>query len=157
MSPNYPDYDDIDRVKRHDEFLVKLLKNEIAVPNEFTYEMGKLIRIAREEVGLTQSELAKKLSRHQTTISDVENGKIDISILTLVQFAKVLQKPISYFIPDMTFLINVFDVQSKWEEEALDLFREIESWGDIEFTLRFLKMLRDYFLEERDREIGNNA
>jgi ribosome-binding protein aMBF1 (putative translation factor) len=91
MSPNYPDYDDANRVKRHNEFLDKLLKNEITIPNEFTYEMGKLIRTAREEIGFTQKELAIKLSRHQTTISDIENGKIEIGVLTLVQFAKVLE------------------------------------------------------------------
>jgi transcriptional regulator with XRE-family HTH domain len=157
MSHNFPDYYDKERIKRHNEFLEKLLKNDVTVPNEFTYEMGKLIRIAREEEGLTQNELANKMARRQATISDIENGKIEIGVLTLVQLAKVLRKPISYFIPDMTFLINIFDIQSKWEEEALSRFREIALWGNIDFTLQLLKFLSKYYSEEREREMGHDG
>jgi len=147
---------EVDRINREYEFLDKLKANEITIPNIFTREMGKLIKVAREEAGLSQSELADKLSRRQATISDFENGKIEIGILTLVQIAKVFGKPISYFIPQMKFLISISDIQSKWEEEALALFRDIESWGDFQLALRLLKMLRDYCIEERDREMGND-
>ena len=94
-------------VHRHEEFLKNLMENELTVPNEFTLEMGKLIRSAREEEGLSQTELAEKLSKRQATISDFETGKIEIGILTLVQLAIVFGKPISYFIPEMTFLVSI--------------------------------------------------
>ena len=146
---------EVDRINREYEFLDKLKTNEITIPNIFTREMGKIIKLAREEAGLSQSELAEKLFRRQATISDFENGKIEIGILTLVQIAKVFGKPISYFIPQMSFMVSISDIQSKYEEEALALFRDIESWGDFQLALRFLKMLRDYCIEERDREMGN--
>jgi hypothetical protein len=40
--------EEIDRIQRHGEFLDKLNRNEITIPNEFTIEMGKLIKAARE-------------------------------------------------------------------------------------------------------------
>jgi len=99
-------------VHRHEEFLKKLMHNELTIPNEFTIEMGKLIRAAREDKELSQTELADKLSRRQATISDFENGKIEIGILTLVQLAIVFGKPISYFIPNMTFLVSLSDIHN---------------------------------------------
>lgn len=141
-------------VHRHEEFLEKLMNNSISIPNEFTIEMGQLIKTARESAGLNQTELAEKLSRRQATISEIENGKIEVSILTLVQLAVVFNKPISYFIPDMTFLVNLNDIHNKWEEEALALFRNMEYEGDPSLALRLLKTLNEYFVETRDQEWG---
>ena len=139
-----------ERINRHEEFLKKLMSNEITFPNEFTLEMGKIIKTSREEAGLSQSELAIKLSRRQATISDLENGKIEIGILTLIKMAKVFSKPISYFIPEVTFLVNLDNIHTKWEEEALTLFRSLEFEGDFPLALRFLKMLLEY-----NREMEN--
>lgn len=83
------------------------------------------------------------------------NGKIEIGILTLVQIGKAFGKPISYFIPQMKLLISISDIHSKWDEEALSLLRNIESWGDSQLTLRLLKTLDEYFIEDRDEIMGN--
>ncbi len=145
-----------EKIERHQKFLERLRNNTLEIPNEFTENIGKLIKIAREERGLNQSQLAEKLSRSQATISDIENGKIEIGILTLVQIATVFRKPISYFIPDMTFLISLSDIHNKCEEEALSIFRAINSWGDPQLTLRLLKSLEDYFIEVREEEMKNS-
>ena len=142
------------RTQRHHEFMEKLMNNELTVPNEFTQEMGKLIKAAREAANLNQTELAEKLSRRQATISEIENGKIEVSILTLVQLAVVFNKPISYFIPDMTFLVSISKIHNKWEEEALALFRSMEYEGDPQLALKLLKALEEYFIEVQDREWG---
>lgn len=146
--------DELDLVQRHNEFMDQLTSNKLTIPNEFTRELGKLIKSAREDAGLSQTELAEKLSRRQATISDFENGKIEIGILTLVQIAIVFGKPISYFIPDMTFLVSISDIHNKLEEEALALFRNICYSGDPQLALRLLNFLEDYFLETQDREWG---
>lgn len=143
-----------EKIWRHHLFLEKLQKNELQIPNEFTKEMGNLIKKAREEKGLNQSQLAEKLSRSQATISDIENGKIEVSILTLVLIAFELNKPISYFIPEMTFFTNLNDLHNKFEEEALSIFRQLEYEGDPNLALRFMKMLLDYNLETQDPEWG---
>jgi len=143
-----------EKIERHHLFLVKLKKNELSIPNEFTKEMGNLIKKAREEKGLNQSQLAEKLSRSQATISDIENGKIEVSILTLILIAFELNKPISFFIPEMTFFTNLNDLQNKFEEEALSIFRQLEYEGDPNLALRFMKMLLDYNLETQDQAWG---
>lgn len=143
-----------EKIERHHLFLEKLQKNELQIPNEFTKEMGKLIKKAREEKNLNQSQLADKLSRSQATISDIENGKIEVSILTLILIAFELNKPISFFIPEMTFFTNLNDLQNKFEEEALSIFRQLEYEGDPNLALRFMKMLLEYNLETQDPEWG---
>ena len=147
-------FNDAETVHRHEEFLEKLQSNELTIPNEFTLEMGKLIKTAREEKGLSQTELAEKLSKRQATISDFENGKIEIGILTLVRLAIVFGKPISYFIPNMTFLVSLSDIHNKREEEALSLFRGLEYEGDPELALRFLNMLLEYNIEQQEPNWG---
>ena len=77
-------------------------------------------------------------------------GKIKNGVLTLVHLAIVLEKPISYYIPDMTFLVSVNDLHNKQEEEALSIFRNLEYEGDPILALRFLKMLLEYNIEQQD-------
>lgn len=142
----------IERMQRHSDFLDKLKTNELTIPNEFTIEMGKLIKKARDEKSLNQSQLAERMSRSQATISDLENGKLEVGIFTLMMLAIALDKPISYFIPEMTFLSSINDIQNKYEEEALSIFRALEYEGDSELALRFMKMLYDYNSEQAMRE-----
>lgn len=69
-------------------------------PNHFTIAMGKLIHHAREEMGFSQRELATKIYRRQTSLSDMENGKMEPNASTLTFLSYHLNKPISYFFPD---------------------------------------------------------
>ncbi len=143
----------VEKVNRHSEFLEKLRKNELMIPNEFTVEMGQSIKKAREEKGFNQSQLAEKLSRSQATISDIEKGKIDISILTLVLLAIELNKPISYFIPEMTFFASLNDIHNKYEEEALTIFRNLEYEGDSDLAIKFMKLLYDHNIDQQNPDI----
>lgn len=52
-------------------------------PNKQTLEMGRLIKKAREEAGLSQEELAEKTYRKRLAISEMENGKVEINAWTL--------------------------------------------------------------------------
>jgi transcriptional regulator with XRE-family HTH domain len=73
--------------------------SEEKLPNKFTLGMGRLVKTAREEAGLSQSKLAEFIYRRQATISDIENGKIVASASTLGLLAHVLEKPLVYFFP----------------------------------------------------------
>ena len=55
------------------------------------------VRAARAVAGITQEELAKMVGRRQATISDIEHGKKEVGLSTLVLIAAALEKPISYF------------------------------------------------------------
>jgi transcriptional regulator with XRE-family HTH domain len=64
---------------------------------EYAYLVEKL-RKAREEAGLTQVEVAKKLKRPQSHVSNVESGQQRVDVVELQNFAKIYNKDINYFI-----------------------------------------------------------
>ena len=53
--------------------------------------IGTRIRIRREELGLTQQDLADMLGINRNTLSRYENGKIEMKIGMLFLIAEVLQ------------------------------------------------------------------
>lgn len=69
-------------------------------PNKFTIRMGELIRKARLESGLSQSELANYVYVSQAAISDMENGKREVSSTELLSLSNTLYKPLAYFFPE---------------------------------------------------------
>ena len=81
-----------------DQLLEKLSSGE--KPNQFTLGMGSLIRKAREESGLSQRELARKIYRRQAALSEIENGLMQPDAETLLALSYHLQKPINYFFPE---------------------------------------------------------
>ncbi len=64
---------------------------------EYAYFVERL-RNAREEAGLTQVEVAKKLKRPQSHISNIESGQQRVDVVELQTFAKIYAKDIAYFI-----------------------------------------------------------
>ena len=61
----------------------------------FNKQIGKRIKKARKERGITQQELAEKVNMHDTTISRIETGFSNPSILTINKIAKALKIPLS--------------------------------------------------------------
>ena len=64
---------------------------------EYAYFVERL-RTARQEAGLTQVQVAKKLKRPQSHVSNVESGQQRVDIVELQRFAKLYNKDIKYFI-----------------------------------------------------------
>jgi len=63
---------------------------------EYAYFVEKL-RKARQEAGLTQVQVAKKLKRPQSYISNVESGQQRVDVVELQKFAKMYDKDVNYF------------------------------------------------------------
>lgn len=62
-------------------------------------EIGRRIRVAREEANLSQQELATKINRDTATaIYLMENGDRKVSIVDLEKIAQVLDRDLSYFL-----------------------------------------------------------
>jgi transcriptional regulator with XRE-family HTH domain len=141
---------DYEKSLKYFKFLEKLRENQLTNPNEFTIGMGELIRKAREERGLSQAEFAKETNRRPATISYIENGKSDISVLTLLLFAVTLKKPISYFFPEFLQKEDFLDVKSEFEHQMLGYARGIEFFGDVQLTLALVGELYKHFEKEFD-------
>jgi HTH-type transcriptional regulator/antitoxin HipB len=58
------------------------------------FKIGIMLKVAREEAGLTQEQLATKLNTQKTAISRIENHAEDIKLSTIAKFAQALGKTI---------------------------------------------------------------
>ncbi len=59
--------------------------------------LGWRIRQAREQLRLSQEELAALVSKDQRAVSEYENGRRKLPVTDLPLFAHVLKVPITYF------------------------------------------------------------
>ena len=58
------------------------------------FKVGFLLRQAREKVGMTQDEVARKLKTRRSAIPRIENHAEDIRLSTIQKYAKALGKNI---------------------------------------------------------------
>jgi transcriptional regulator with XRE-family HTH domain len=68
---------------------------------------GARIRQAREDLGLSQEELAARVSKSQKAISQYENGTRRMFVNDLEKFANALQVPLSFFLTGQIVLDEV--------------------------------------------------
>lgn len=61
-------------------------------------ELGRRLRQARLELGLSGTELARRIGKSQPYISDLERGQRTPSLPTLAALAQALDRPLSYFL-----------------------------------------------------------
>ena len=80
--------------------------------------IGTRIRIQREELGLTQQELADMLGINRNTLSRYENGEIEMKIGMLFLIAEVLQTTIYYFL------------NSGFSNEEIDVLQDVNMLND---------------------------
>ena len=59
------------------------------------FKIGVLLRMAREEAGLTQEEVAERLQTKKSAISRIENHASDIRLSTLEKYAKALGRQLA--------------------------------------------------------------
>lgn len=56
------------------------------------------LKKARQEAGLIQTEVAKKLGKPQSFVSKVERGERRLDVAELKQFADIYKKPLDFFV-----------------------------------------------------------
>jgi transcriptional regulator with XRE-family HTH domain len=56
---------------------------------------GFAVKIRREELGLTQEELAERSRIHRTYLSDIERGTRNVSLINIERVAAALSQTIS--------------------------------------------------------------
>lgn len=60
-------------------------------------EFTERLRTARVESGLTQVQVAKKLKRPQSYVSNIESGQQRVDVVELKKFSKLYKKDIEFF------------------------------------------------------------
>lgn len=67
--------------------------------DKYSRYIRERVRLAREEAGLSQEDLARALEKNRVAISDLERGRVGVDASDLFIIAHTLKKPISYFYP----------------------------------------------------------
>jgi transcriptional regulator with XRE-family HTH domain len=67
---------------------------------------GKLIRRRREQMGLSQQDMAERLNMSQSTYSRIEQKDEDITIRQLKTIAEVLKIQLADLLPDELVIYN---------------------------------------------------
>lgn len=58
------------------------------------FKIGAILKLAREESGLTQDDVARKLNTKKTAISRIENHAEDIKLSTIERFAHAVGREV---------------------------------------------------------------
>lgn len=64
------------------------------------YKVGKSVKLARQQKGLTQESLSQAINKAVETISNIERGKTAPSLATLEDISNVLGLPVQHFVSD---------------------------------------------------------
>lgn len=64
-------------------------------------KIGLRIRAVRQEQGIKQKELARKIGISQGALTNFELGRRKISLDWLARIARALETPVSYFLSDL--------------------------------------------------------
>jgi transcriptional regulator with XRE-family HTH domain len=107
-------------------------------------EIGKKIQRAREELGLSQEELASRLGYTQAALSNYELGKRRLYLANIEQIAKELNKPLSYFLEDSPVRAPAEERQPQDEtiSEIIRLLSELPV-EERHYLLEYIRWRRD--------------
>ncbi len=90
------------------------------------YELVEAIIKRRNELGLTQKDLAKKASTHQSRISKIESAEHDIRLSTLIQIAEALDTEVSIRLVPFEKNVSVTS-----DEHVFHLFKHVEKFSGV--------------------------
>lgn len=107
---------------------------QVIVPVEEIYRIiGQRIKLAREQEGLTQEELARRLDVSGPLVTQWERGSRRISVEDTRRLAQVLHRPLSYLVgeraaddgdlPDDIFLSELERIPARDRPRLLAIIR----------------------------------
>lgn len=70
-------------------------------------KIGKRIKIIRIERGITQTNLAKELGISQTNMSNIECGRVSVTVQNLLKLHEILRCSMADFFKDIDNPANV--------------------------------------------------
>ena len=98
--------------------------------------LASRLRLAREQAGLSQGQVAKILEMHRPTISEIEAGRRRVSAEEVSEFARTYDVSVSWLVSEQDEGVEDVDRLRLVARELSKLKQE-----DIEKILRLLRML----------------
>lgn len=102
--------------------------------------IGERIRVIRQEHGLTQERLAERVNLHPTYISEIENGKANVSLQALASLARSLGVSLGDLVPSHKKTLPL-ELEADLTKALLRL--STQSRRNQEIFLRILRLLID--------------
>lgn len=90
--------------------------------------VGERIRKRRQQLGMTQTELAEKIDVRFQQVQKYENGQNRVAASRLWRIAETLQVTVNYFFEDIAPETDAPDehaIDSRRKRELVDLFTEL--------------------------------
>lgn len=103
--------------------------------------IAERLKLAREQAGLSQGQVAEKLNWHRPTVSEVEAGRRRVAADELAQFAKLYGVDVNWIVtgddidadPAIQLAARVLSKLTKEDaEKILKLLRRLPRAGDAE-------------------------
>jgi len=94
------------------------------------FELGRLIREARDQRGLTQAELAASVGLTRTSVSNIEKGRQKMLLHTLYDFAGALGIEPKALLPQMPRAQRLPELPAEYSEGARSFVRAVVSQID---------------------------
>lgn len=98
--------------------------------------IGQRIRSIRKSRNLTQGELAKIADMKASNISEIENGKTQMQLMTFIKIIEALQVS-----ADEILLPDVPSVRDRYEADYLDVLKDCTA-TEMEMIIKFARELR---------------
>jgi CheY-like chemotaxis protein/DNA-binding XRE family transcriptional regulator len=111
--------------------------------NDVKKYFGAAVRLRRDQLGISQEELAGRAGLHRTYISDVERGARNVSLESICRLAGALEVPMSVLFARMEELSSDDPIRpSLSAHELVDILIVEDSPIDSELTIKALKHMR---------------
>ena len=101
--------------------------------------IGARIKRAREEKGLSQTELGNSIGKTKVTISDMEHAKVGVGAVDLSIIAKKLGQPLNYFYPRLARISIKEGELNTNETKLVEAYRELDSFALEKLFLTFIE------------------
>ena len=108
--------------------------------------VGQALRKARAAMGLTLKQVCESMGIAMSTISEIESGKRRISAVEVYRFAKLYQRPISFFLEEsetsasFAILLRAAGTASVSKETIINFHELCRSYQDLRKLVRAPEM-----------------
>lgn len=122
---------------------MQLLAIKIVAKTDLKRKFGAVVRDWRNQLGVSQEELAERADLHRTYISDVERGARNVSLQSIAKLAGALEISVSALFPEEVHIGKTSaNGVARRDRNLVDILLVEDNPDDVELTLRAFKKAR---------------